>query len=60
MFSCFKASILAANTAAFLAPGLPIATVATGIPGGIWAIESSESKPDKAAGKGTPITGRFE
>ena len=36
----------------------PIATVATGTPGGICTIESSESMPSRTfSGTGTPITG---
>src|SRR5438552_2656132 len=37
---------------------LPIATVATGIPAGIWTIDRSESSPSSwLSGTGTPITG---
>src|SRR5262249_16381916 len=37
---------------------LPMATVATGTPAGIWTMESRESSPPKAAvSTGTPITG---
>ena len=46
----------AANSAALTAP--PIAIVATGTPGGICAIESSESRPWSAFDcTGTPMTG---
>ena len=42
-----------------VAPGLPIATVATGTPGGICTVESSASSPLSADESiGTPITGR--
>ena len=37
--SSFSARISAARTAAFFAPADPIATVATGIPAGIWTME---------------------
>ena len=41
-----------------VAPGLPIASVPTGTPPGIWTIESSESSPWSAAlCTGTPSTG---
>src|SRR6478735_12315176 len=46
----------AARMPAFLA--LPIATVATGMPPGIWTIDSRESMPSRYfSGTGTPITG---
>ena len=46
----------AASRPAFVA--LPIATVATGMPRGIWTIESSESMPPRCwVGIGTPMTG---
>ena len=49
----------AANSAALLAPAGPIANVATGIPAGICAIDSSESIPPRALDcTGTPSTGR--
>ena len=35
----FSASTLAASSAALMAPGLPIASVPTGIPAGIWTME---------------------
>ena len=36
----------------------PTATVATGMPAGIWTIDSSESSPPRSAsGTGTPMTG---
>ncbi len=37
--------MLTANSAAFVAPALPMASVATGTPPGICTIESSESSP---------------
>ena len=41
------------------APDLPIATVATGTPDGIWTVERSASAPPRAPPPiGTPITGR--
>src|SRR5207249_3292012 len=39
------ARIAAARSAALTAPALPMASVPTGIPLGIWTIESSESIP---------------
>jgi hypothetical protein len=49
----------AANNAALIAPGLPMAKVATGIPPGIWTIEYNESMPLRdALSTGTPSTGR--
>ncbi len=51
-----SARICAASSPAFVA--FPIATVATGIPRGIWTIESSESMPPRCwVGIGTPMTG---
>ena len=51
-----SARIAAARSAAFCAP--PMATVATGRPGGICTVESSESSPPSVpADSGTPITG---
>src|SRR5580692_11289611 len=51
-----SATMRAANSAAFAAP--PIAIVATGTPGGICAIDNSESMPCNAFDWiGTPITG---
>ena len=50
--------MLAASNAAFFAPAFPIASVPTGIPPGICAVESSESKPFSADCMGTPSTGR--
>src|SRR6202035_643877 len=44
----FSASTLAASKAALMAPGLPIASVPTGTPAGIWTMEYSESTPDSA------------
>ena len=46
-----------ASSAPFLALSMP--TVATGIPGGIWAMLSSESSPPSFAFLGIPITGRI-
>jgi len=46
-----------ASSAPFLALSMP--TVATGIPGGIWAMLSSASSPPSFASLGTPITGRI-
>src|SRR5664280_2578691 len=43
---------------ALVAPGLPMATVATGIPAGICTIARRESRPSSAVeGIGTAITG---
>ena len=54
-----KAIICAARIPAFVAPGFPIATVATGIPAGICTVASKESIPcSEVEGIGTPITGR--
>src|ERR1700676_1448379 len=48
----------AASRAALIAPDLPIASVPTGMPPGICAIERSESRPFKAFDStGTPSTG---
>ncbi len=50
--------MLAASNAALIAPGLPIASVPTGIPPGICRIDSSESLPSSAwVFIGTPSTG---
>ena len=47
-----------ASSAAFRAPGAPIASVPTGIPAGICTVESSESRPfSEALSIGTPSTG---
>ena len=43
--SSARARIWAASTAAFLAPALPTATVATGMPPGICTVESRASRP---------------
>ena len=43
-----RASTAAASSAALTAPALPMASVPTGMPAGIWTIESSESWPDSA------------
>ena len=48
IFSSESARIAAAKSAAFFAPADPIASVPTGMPPGICAIERSESKPCKA------------
>src|SRR3989338_2791494 len=51
--------ILKASSPAFLAPDFPMATAATGTPGGIWTVDKRESRPFKAVDStGTPITGR--
>ena len=48
----------AAYSAALIAPSFPIATVPTGIPFGIWAIDSRLSKPfNFLLSIGTPMTG---
>src|SRR5437868_7223778 len=50
--------MLAASSAAFVAPALPIARVATGTPAGICTIDSSESTPWRTLLLiGTPKTG---
>ena len=52
------ASIATANSAAFAAPAVPIAKVATGMPLGICTIECSESTPCRCLlATGTPSTG---
>jgi len=52
--------ICAARIAAFVAPGFPIASVATGMPAGICTMLSSESIPfSDVEGIGTPSTGRI-
>ena len=52
-----SARIAAARRPALVA--LPMATVATGTPRGIWTIDSSESRPPRCwVGIGTPMTGR--
>ncbi|MNN84228.1 hypothetical protein D3C81_2013640 [compost metagenome] len=51
--------ILADSSAALIAPALPMARVATGMPAGICTMESSESTPESIADcTGTPSTGR--
>src|SRR5690554_2208428 len=51
--------IWAANRAAFTAPALPMAMVATGTPPGICTMERRESRPPRlSVCMGTPITGR--
>ena len=55
---CFAPKIAAASNAELIAPALPIASVPTGMPPGICAIERSESKPFNAFDStGTPSTG---
>ena len=50
-----------ASRPALTAPSLPIATVPTGIPLGICAIDNKLSKPfNFLLSIGTPITGKFE
>ncbi len=52
------ASIATAKSAALAAPASPIAKVATGMPRGIWTMDSSESSPRRYfEGTGTPSTG---
>jgi hypothetical protein len=47
-----------ASRPALVAPALPMASVPTGTPPGIWTIESSESTPfSTALSTGTPRTG---
>ena len=53
-----KAKMEVANKAAFMAPGVPMAIVATGHPFGIWRMEYKLSNPERALDIiGTPITG---
>src|SRR5688572_25858844 len=53
-----SATMRAARSAALAAPGLPMASVPTGTPFGIWAIDRKASTPASAvAGTGTPSTG---
>ena len=52
----FNARIAIASSAALTAPALPIASVPTGIPPGIWTVERSESRPSSADVIGTPST----
>src|SRR3990172_4319491 len=48
----------AAKSPAFIAPALPIANVATGMPPGICTVESSASRPFRSElAIGTPRTG---
>src|SRR6267378_797676 len=51
------ARIAPARSAAFFAPASPIASVPTGIPPGICAVERSESRPWSFDWIGTPSTG---
>ena len=56
-----KENISAHNTAALIAPALPIDTVATGTPFGILTVANNESKPSIIPpGRGIPITGNVE
>src|SRR3954447_21452446 len=56
---CFAPRIAAARSAELIAPALPIASVPTGTPPGICAIDSSESSPFNVFDStGTPSTGR--
>src|SRR5205085_11151007 len=58
IFSSEVARIATARRAAFFAPAVPIASVPTGIPPGICAVERSESSPfNSDDGIGTPKTG---
>jgi hypothetical protein len=58
MRSSLSARIAAASNAALIAPALPMASVPTGIPGGICTIDSNASIPPSAGeGSGTPRTG---
>jgi hypothetical protein len=53
-----SARMRAARCPAFFAPALPMATVATGTPGGIWTTAYSASAPPRAPpSSGIPITG---
>src|SRR5271165_6970893 len=53
------ARIAMASRAALVAPGLPMARVATGMPAGIWTMERRESMPFRdLLSMGTPRTGR--
>ena len=53
------ARMATARRAAFVAPGLPMARVPTGMPAGICTVERSESSPlSEALSIGTPSTGR--
>src|SRR5262249_45278885 len=57
---CWFARIEAAHRAALVAPGAPIAKVATGTPAGICTMDRSESRPPSALDcTGTPSTGRL-
>src|SRR5207302_9163260 len=56
---CFVPRMEAARRAALTAPDLPMASVPTGTPPGICAMERSESRPLRAFDStGTPRTGR--
>src|SRR5207249_9423570 len=53
-----SARMAAASSAALIAPALPMASVATGTPAGIWTIDSRLSSPFRACDStGTPSTG---
>src|SRR6266851_7378082 len=59
MARCFAPRMEAARSAALTVPDLPMASVPTGIPAGICAMERSESRPLRAFDStGTPRTGR--
>src|ERR1700680_5159703 len=45
---CLAPRIAAASSAALMAPALPMASAPTGIPPGICAMDSSESRPFRA------------
>src|SRR5439155_15586686 len=58
IFSWLRARMLAARRAALVAPAVPMASVPTGTPAGIWAMERRESIPWRAWDWiGTPRTG---
>ena len=55
-----EARIAAASSAALIAPDLPIASVPTGTPAGIWTIDNRLSMPfSDLVSTGTPSTGRL-
>src|SRR5476651_2457238 len=57
---CLAPRMLADNNAALIAPALPMARVATGMPAGICTMDSSESTPESIDDcTGTPSTGRW-
>src|SRR5207245_3591058 len=56
---CFAPSMAVAKSAALTAPGLPMASVPTGMPPGICTVDRSESRPlSEGDSMGTPRTGR--